>query len=281
MTDIREQEMQNRIDSLTLEKENLRYEIDFLKEQIDQLKKMAFGSRTEKTKRVLGEVEEINIFDEAEVEAKGSASELVIEVPAHQRHKKQKGHLEQILKDVPHEECVITLPEDERICKRCGTLLTSMGREKIRTEVQFIPATVKGIDFYRESLQCLDAGKRTFLHRKAANAAAGAVQVHRFAIPRGTCHCAEIPVFHADLPSGRGVEIHWHSLFPSHSSQLGDSGSKRLAHAAGRLEKDKLEAFFAWLEEIQPKTLPKSALGKAVSYVLNHRKGGQRIFAGW
>lgn len=34
MTDIREQEMQNRIDSLTLEKENLRYEIDCLKEQI-------------------------------------------------------------------------------------------------------------------------------------------------------------------------------------------------------------------------------------------------------
>jgi hypothetical protein len=42
MTDIREQEMQNRIDSLTLEKENLRYEIDCLKEQIAQLKKMAF-----------------------------------------------------------------------------------------------------------------------------------------------------------------------------------------------------------------------------------------------
>ena len=50
MTDIREQEMQNRIDSLTLEKENLRYEIDCLKEQIAQLKKMALGSRTEKTK---------------------------------------------------------------------------------------------------------------------------------------------------------------------------------------------------------------------------------------
>ena len=46
MTDIREQEMQNRIHSLTLEKENLRYEIDCLKEQIAQLKKMVFGSRT-------------------------------------------------------------------------------------------------------------------------------------------------------------------------------------------------------------------------------------------
>ena len=40
-----------------------------------------------------------------------------------------------------------------------------------------------------------------------------------------------------------------------------------------RLEKDKLEAFFVWLERIQPKVLPKSALGKAVNYALNHRKG--------
>ena len=160
MTDIREQEMQNRIDSLTLEKENLRNENICLKEQIAQLKKLAFGSRSEKTKKVLGEVEEINLFDEAEVEAKGSAPEPVIEVPAHQRRKKQKGHLEQILKDVPHEERIITLPEDERICKRCGTQLISIGREKIRTEVQFIPATVKVIDFYRESFQCLECRKK-------------------------------------------------------------------------------------------------------------------------
>ena len=46
MTDIREQEMQNRIDSLTLEKENLRNENICLKEQIAQLKKLAFGSRS-------------------------------------------------------------------------------------------------------------------------------------------------------------------------------------------------------------------------------------------
>lgn len=100
MTDIREQEMQNCIDSLTLKKENLRYEIDCLKEQIAQLKKMAFGSRTEKTKKILGELEEINLFDEVEVAAKGSGPEPVIEVPAHQRRKKQKGHLEQILKHI-------------------------------------------------------------------------------------------------------------------------------------------------------------------------------------
>ena len=35
-----------------------------------------------------------------------------------------------------------------------------MGREKIRTEVQFIPATVKVIDFYQESFQCLECRKQ-------------------------------------------------------------------------------------------------------------------------
>ena len=52
MTDLREQEMQNRIDALANEKRNLKEENQYLKEQITQLKKMAFGSKTEKTKRV-------------------------------------------------------------------------------------------------------------------------------------------------------------------------------------------------------------------------------------
>ena len=40
-----------------------------------------------------------------------------------------------------------------------------------------------------------------------------------------------------------------------------------------RLEKDKLEAFFVWLEEVHPGALPKSALGKAINYALNHKEG--------
>ena len=425
MTDIREQEMQNRIDSLTLEKENLRYEIDCLKEQIAQLKKMAFGSRTEKTKKILGELEEINLFDEAEVEAKGSAPEPVIEVPAHQRRKKQKGHLEQILKDMPHEERVITLPEDERICKRCGTQLTSMGREKIRTEVQFIPATVKVIDFYRESFQCLECRKQEHfsiekpqmpqpvLAKSIASPSSVAhviAQKYQFSMPlyrqeqewksigialsRATlanwvirsaedwlmplvdCMHAELlkqPVIHADekpvqvlnekgrknktksymwvytngefVQDGRQIRIYEyhpgrnggfagkflegyagilqtdgyagyeqisckaHALCWVHArryfvdaipagispEEAAESISgqairkinelfaldKELSHKSAeerqaerlRLEKDKLEAFFVWLEGIQPKVLPKSALGKAVNYALNHRKG--------
>ena len=34
-----------------------------------------------------------------------------------------------------------------------------MGKEKIRTEIEFIPARIKVIDYYRESFQCLACGK--------------------------------------------------------------------------------------------------------------------------
>jgi len=102
---------------------------------------------------------QLSLFNEAEVEAKKNAPEPCIEVPAHQRRKKQKDHTAELLAKFPHEECLITLPEEERICKRCGTALTSMGKEKIRTEIEFIPAKVKVIDYYRESFQCLACRK--------------------------------------------------------------------------------------------------------------------------
>ena len=157
MTDLREQEMQSRIDALSNTNQNLQTENQMLKAQIAQLQKMVYGSRTERTTRILPETADgqINLFNEAEIEAKRNASEPCIEVPAHQRRKKQKDHTAELLAKFPHEERLITLPEEERVCKRCGTALTSMGKEKIRTEIEFIPAKVKVIDYYRESFQYL------------------------------------------------------------------------------------------------------------------------------
>lgn len=168
MTDLREQEMQSQIDALSSKAENwkntaenLKTENQMLKAQVAQLQKMVYGSRTERTKRILPETADgqLNLFNEAEVEAKKNAPEPCIEVPAHQRRKKQKDHTAELLANSPHEERLITLPEEERVCKRCGTALTSMGKEKIRTEIEFIPAKVKVIDYYRESFQCLACRK--------------------------------------------------------------------------------------------------------------------------
>ena len=52
MTDLREQEMQNRIDALSTTAENLKTENQMLKAQVAHLQKMVYGSRTETTKRL-------------------------------------------------------------------------------------------------------------------------------------------------------------------------------------------------------------------------------------
>ena len=46
MTDLREQEMQSRIDALSNTNQNLKTEVQMLKAQIAQLQKMIYGSRT-------------------------------------------------------------------------------------------------------------------------------------------------------------------------------------------------------------------------------------------
>ena len=42
-----------------------------------------------------------------------------------------------------------------------------------------------------------------------------------------------------------------------------------------QLEKEKLEAYFAWLQDIELNVLPKSKLGKAVQYSLSHKEALQ------
>ena len=53
--------------------------------------------------------DQLNLFNEAEVEAKPSAPEPEIEVPAHKRRKKQKRDWVELLEKFPHEEKLYTL----------------------------------------------------------------------------------------------------------------------------------------------------------------------------
>ena len=359
MTDLREQEMQSQIDALSSTAENwkntaknLKTENQMLKAQVAQLQKMVYGSRTEKTKRILPETADgqLNLFNEAEVEAKRNAPEPCIEVPAHQRRKKQKDHTAELLAKFPHEERLITLPEEERVCKRCGTALTSMGKEKIRTEIEFIPAKVNVIDYYRESFQCLACRKEAHFSIEKP-AMPQPVIAKSIASPSSVAHVMvqkyqqSMPLYRQErewkeigIPFSRATLANWvirpaeDWLMPLVSRLQQDLLQQDVIHAdetpvqvhkekgrknpanlpkedllgsickkaierinelfaidkglAGltkeereeqrlQLEKEKLEAYFAWLQDIELNVLPKSKLGKAVQYSLSHKEALQ------
>ena len=87
MTDIREEEMQHQIDELQSENQKL-------KQQVAHLQQHLYGRKSEKKTVLYPEEELMNLFDEAETEAKPSQPEpeLTQTVKEHQRKKKKIGH---------------------------------------------------------------------------------------------------------------------------------------------------------------------------------------------
>lgn len=59
-----------------------------------------------------------------------------------------------IIDDLPTEEILLSLPEEERICGICGNSLKPLGRTFVREELQYIPAQLKRLVYVQESYEC-------------------------------------------------------------------------------------------------------------------------------
>lgn len=130
-----------------LEQENKR-----LHDSVDYLTRKLFGRSTEKTSSLsLGQM---SLFDEAEAQADPMAPEPDLKEVEGYKRKKFKGQRAELLKDIPHVKRLCTLDEEDRFCEACNTALVSVGEEFIRTEIEFIPAKVRVIDYYRETFEC-------------------------------------------------------------------------------------------------------------------------------
>ncbi|WP_207656036.1 IS66 family transposase zinc-finger binding domain-containing protein, partial [Clostridium luticellarii] len=137
-------ELKNRIAQLEKENKTLHETVEFLTHKL-------FGRSSEKTSVIAGQ---INLFNEAEVYRNPSAPEPNLQEVSNYRRKKFDGQRAELLKDIPHHTVICGLEEDERFCEKCGTPLKSIGKEFIRTEIEFIPAKVRVIDYYRETYEC-------------------------------------------------------------------------------------------------------------------------------
>ena len=137
--------LENRISEL--EQENRR-----LHDTVEYLTRKLFGKSSEKTSALnLGQM---SIFDEVEIEADPKAPEPDLKEVDGYRRKKFKGQKAELLKDIPHTKRLCTLVEEDRFCEACGTTFVSVGEEFVRTEIEFIPAQVRAIDYYRETFEC-------------------------------------------------------------------------------------------------------------------------------
>ncbi len=153
---------ENQITLLENRIKELESENHLLQEKVDFLTRKLYGRTTEQTSS-LGIEGQMSLFDEAEISADPNATEPDLNEVSSYRRNRFRGQKEELLKDIPHEKKLCTLAEEDRFCQECGTPLVSVGEEFVRTEIEFIPAKVRVIDYYRETLERLCRTLQTYI----------------------------------------------------------------------------------------------------------------------
>ena len=149
--------MINDKDAYILQLENtvksLEKQVNNLTEIIILLRKQKFGSSSEKTPKK--EIDnQPNLFNEAEQEAVSDAEEPAVQRVNGFYRKNSKTKREELLKDLPVQEVLCDVAEEERICPQCQSGLVPVGKEIVREELEYIPAKLQIVRYIRLAYGC-------------------------------------------------------------------------------------------------------------------------------
>lgn len=129
---------------------DLQNQVSNLTEMILLMRKDKFGSKSEKTPQVDGQ---LSLFNEAEIEAR-QEEESLVERKGRICHKNRRTNREELLKDLPVEEVPCIVHPDDMICDQCGSILKEIGFVKVRDELEYVPAKVKIIRYMQQACEC-------------------------------------------------------------------------------------------------------------------------------
>lgn len=143
------EELRERCAFLEQQNAELTAKVEWFMEQFKLAKHRQFGASSEKT---LSADQQPSLFNEAEKEAETERVEPTVETITYKR-RKQKGHREAMLEDLPVETVEYRLPTEEQVCPNCGGPLHEMSTE-VRQELKVIPAQVRVVKHVRYAYSC-------------------------------------------------------------------------------------------------------------------------------
>ena len=140
----------------------LQQKLERMNELLLNAQRAQFGQSSEKRKFVLPDAEQLRIFNEAEqvqdVKAE-EPTEKTFTVNAHQR--KAKRTVDELTENLPVKEVVYDIPENDRVCSKCGASLKQIGKKFVRRELEIIPKQVNVIEYYTVTYACEECEKET------------------------------------------------------------------------------------------------------------------------
>lgn len=140
------QQLQQENDFLKEKIASLEEQMDYYKNAFLQLHKKQFSASSEKLS-----VDQLGLFNEAEaIEEEGCCEEETVTVQSHIRQKKSRVSIPQ---NLPREDIIHDLPEEEKICPHDGAELKCIGSED-HEQLDIIPAQIKVIRHKRLKYAC-------------------------------------------------------------------------------------------------------------------------------
>ena len=136
--------------------EDLQKQVKNLTEAVLLLRKNRFGSKSERTRNLLEEDGQLNLFNEIEVEGDPNKKEKdPIQISRNKVKVRQpKTRREVVTHGLPEEEVILDIPEKEANCVQCGSKLKPIGKKVVREALQYIPASLKIIRYVQMSYEC-------------------------------------------------------------------------------------------------------------------------------
>ena len=126
--------------------------LKYYEEQFKLAQKLRFGASSEKAEASKDQISFDSMFNEAEDQSDQTLPEPTYEEIKYKR-RKRIGKREDDLTGLPVERIDYELPEEERICTECGTMMNDIGVD-VRREVTIIPATAVVTEHARHAYGC-------------------------------------------------------------------------------------------------------------------------------
>ncbi|MDT3387381.1 MAG: transposase, partial [Bacteroidota bacterium] len=154
--DQRIKELENENRKLQEKVKSLEHNVEILTQAVLHASKQRFGASTEKTPQIYGQC---FFFGELIDEIPDESENKVINIKEHKRPVRKKGDREKLIKALPHEIVECVLNDEEAVCKVCGSELEIIGKKKVRSEIEYIPAKLIIKDYVQHVYKCVKCGK--------------------------------------------------------------------------------------------------------------------------
>lgn len=154
--DQRIQQLENE-NRLLLEKvKRLEHNVEALTQAILHASKQRFGASSEKTPPTEGQY---SFWEEDTSNPTASTEAPVIHIREHKRPLRKKGDREKLTANLPRETVECILNPEEALCGVCDSEMKIIGKKKVRSEMEYIPAKLVMKDYVQYIYKCTECGK--------------------------------------------------------------------------------------------------------------------------